>query len=58
VDPTSTDQAIEHARDADVVAGEAAAAATPGILDPRDVSDSRHPESSFGAGIFDGPGPA
>jgi superfamily II DNA/RNA helicase len=60
VDPNSTDAAIEHAHDADVVEGEAAAdtgakppVTTPGVLDPQDVSDPRHPESSFGAGIFD-----
>ncbi|HEY1379792.1 MAG TPA: DEAD/DEAH box helicase [Gemmataceae bacterium] len=57
VDPHSTDAAIEHAGDADVVEGEAAAdKPTPlaaGVLDPQDVSDPRHPDSTFGAGVFD-----
>jgi superfamily II DNA/RNA helicase len=62
VDPQSTEQAIEHAHDADVVEGEAAAAGAgaaplavtaPGVLDPQDVGDARHPDSSFGAGILD-----
>jgi hypothetical protein len=57
VDPESTDAAIEHAHDADVVEGELAAdkpvALIPGALDPKDVSDPRHPESTFGAGVFD-----
>jgi hypothetical protein len=58
VDPTSTDEAIEHARDADVVEGEAAAgekSQIPGSKSEIDTTDSRHPASSFGAGILDEP---
>jgi superfamily II DNA/RNA helicase len=42
VDPESTDAAIEHARDADVVAGESVA-----------DKPTPAPESTFGAGVFD-----
>jgi hypothetical protein len=46
VDPDSTDAAIEHARDADVVEGEHAAEAAPAVV-PQPA------EPAFGAGIFD-----
>jgi superfamily II DNA/RNA helicase len=52
VDPTSTDDVLEHARDADVVEGEAAVGKTAEI--PKtDTTDPRHEGSSFGAGVLD-----
>lgn len=54
VDPTSTDDVLEHARDADVVGGEAAVGKTAEVAGPKgETADSRHEESSFGAGILD-----
>jgi superfamily II DNA/RNA helicase len=52
VDPTSTDDVLEHARDADVVEGETAVgkAADARKIDP---SDPRQEGSAFGAGILD-----
>lgn len=47
IDPHSTDSAIEHAHDADVVEGESAAAK------PRPAVEPSQPERPFGAGIFD-----
>jgi hypothetical protein len=47
VDPQSTDSAIEHAHDADVVEGEKAAEAVPAVVVPEP------PVVPFGAGVFD-----
>jgi superfamily II DNA/RNA helicase len=52
VDPTSTDDVLEHARDADLVGGEAAIGKTPDL--PKiEMSDPRQEVSGFGAGVLD-----